>query len=164
MSTSLRLGGREPTRLEVPVVPAAERPVPVFLPPVEDPELPGFEPLETGTSSGYGEITSIQRFPVTRSARVVAEGGGGSHYPWGISHSTESIIHETSDAHPEVTSVTGEHATTVELPGRVLRWKGSTRLESDSENFYYSYTRRLFQDGKLLREKSWAETIPRDHQ
>jgi predicted acyl esterase len=164
MSTSLRLGGREPTRLEVPVVPAAERPIPVFLPPVEDPVLPGFEPLETGTSSGYGEITSIQRFPVTRSTRVVAEGGGGSHYPWGISRSTESIIHETSDAHPEVTSVTGEHATTVELPGRVLRWEGSTRLESDSENFHYSYTRRLFQDGKLLREKSWAETIPRDHQ
>ena len=46
--------------------------------------------------------------------------------------------------------MTGEHATTVELPGRVLRWEGSTRLESDSENFNYSYTRRLFQDCKLL--------------
>lgn len=164
MSTSLRLGGREPTRLELPVVPDAERPVPVFLPPAEDPVLPGFEPIDTGTSSGYGEITSIQRFPVTRSTRVVAEGSGGSHYPWGISRSSESIIHETSDTHPEVTSVTGEHSTTVELPGRLLRWEGSTRFESDSENFHYIYTRRLFQDGKLLREKSWAETIPRDHQ
>jgi len=164
MSTSLRLGGREPTRLELPVVPDADRPAPIFLPPAEDPVLPGFEPIETGTSSGYGEITSIQRFPVARSTRVVAEGTGGSHYPWGISRSSESIIHETSDTHPEVASVTGEHATTVELPGRVLRWEGSTSVESDSENFHYIYTRRLFQDGKLLREKSWAETIPRDHQ
>ncbi len=164
MSTTLRLGGREPTRLEMPVVPHAERPVPVFLPPAGDPVLPGFESLDGGTSSGYGEITSIQRFPVARSTRVVADSGDGSRYPWGISRSTESIIHETSDEHPEVTSVTGEHTTMVELPGRVLRWEGSTRLESDSENFYYTYTRRLFQDGKLLREKSWADKIPRDHQ
>ena len=164
MSTTLRLGGREPTRLEVPVVPHAERPVPAFLPPAENPELPGFAPLDSATSSGYGEITSIQRFPVTRSTRVVADSDAGSRYPWGTSRSTESIIHETSDAHPEVTSVTGEHTTTVELPGRVLRWEGSTRLESDSENFYYFYTRRLFQDDKLLREKSWTDTIPRDHQ
>ena len=53
---------------------------------------------------------------------------------------------------------------TMELPGRTLRWEGSTRFESDKENFYYYYTRRLFQDAKLLREKSWEDTIPRDHQ
>jgi putative CocE/NonD family hydrolase len=164
MSTKLRLGGREPTRLEVPVVAHAERPIPDFLPPAEDPELPGFGPLESGTSSGYGEITSIQHFPVTRSARVIAEGGDAYGYPWGTSHYTELITHETSDTHPEATSVTGEHSMTVELPGRTLRWEGSTRFESDKENFYYSYTRRLFQDGKLLREKSWEDTIPRDHQ
>jgi hypothetical protein len=164
MRTTLRLGGNEPTRLELPVLPPAERPVPAFLPPAEDPVLAGFEPLDGGTSSGYGEITSIQRFPVTRTTRVIAGGGDGARYPWGTARSTESIIHETSDEHPEVTSVTGEHTTTVELPGRVLRWEGSTRLTSDRENFHYTYTRRLFQDGKLLREKSWAETLPRDHQ
>jgi hypothetical protein len=164
MSTTLRLGGNEPTHLEIPVVAYAERPVPDFLPPAEDPELPGFGPLESGTSSGYGEITSIQRFPVARSARVIAEGGDAYGFPWGNSHYTELITHETSDTHPEATSVTGEHSMTMELPGRTLRWEGSTRFESDKENFYYSYTRRLFQDGKLLREKSWEDTIPRDHQ
>jgi len=164
MSTRLRLGGHDPSRLELPIVPDAERPVPEFLPPANDPVLPGFEPIQTGTSSGYGEITSVQRFPTARRTRVVAESSGGSRYPWGISRSSESIVHETSDTHPEFTSVTGEHATTVMLPARVLRWEGSTRFESDSQNFHYSYTRRLFRDGKLLREKTWVETIPRDHQ
>jgi predicted acyl esterase len=165
MTTTLRLGGREPTRIELPVVPHAERPVPVFLPPAEDPVLAGYEPLEAeSTSSGYGEITSIQRFPADRRTRVVAETEDGSRYPWGIARSTESIVHETTDEHPEATSVTGEYTREVELPDRTLRWEGSARFDSDAGYFYYTFARRLFQDGKLLREKRWTDKIPRDHQ
>ena len=66
MSTTLRLGGKGATRLDLPVIPHAERPVPVFLPPAEDPVLAGFGALESGTSSGYGEVNLVERFPLTR--------------------------------------------------------------------------------------------------
>ena len=76
----------------------------------------------------------------------------------------ETILHETSDDHPEATSVRGEHRTTVELADRTLVWESLTSFRSDLRNFYYHYTRRLLRDGELVREKTWEDTIPRDHQ
>jgi hypothetical protein len=35
---------------------------------------------------------------------------------------------------------------------------------SDRQNFHYAGTRRLLKDGALVREKTWDQTIPRDHQ
>ena len=37
-------------------------------------------------------------------------------------------------------------------------------LKSDRENFFYTNVRRLFENGVLVREKTWTETIPRDYQ
>jgi len=52
----------------------------------------------------------------------------------------------------------------VELPGRTLVWDAELSFRSDRENFLYSYRRRLTENGKLLREKTWTRTIPRDYQ
>ncbi len=60
--------------------------------------------------------------------------------------------------------MTGEYTREVELSDRTLRWEGSARFESDAGYFYYTFARRLFQDGKLLREKRWTYKMPRDHQ
>ena len=37
-------------------------------------------------------------------------------------------------------------------------------LTSDQRNFYYTFQRKLTQGGKLVRERKWTETIPRDWQ
>ena len=50
------------------------------------------------------------------------------------------------------------------LPGRTLLWEAKLSFTSDRDNFHYSYQRRLLENGKLLREKSWKDTIPRDYQ
>jgi hypothetical protein len=76
----------------------------------------------------------------------------------------ETIVHEASDDHPEATSVRGDYRTTVELPERTLVWEARASLRSDLESFHLSYTRRLLRDGALVRERTWQETIPRDHQ
>jgi putative CocE/NonD family hydrolase len=164
MTTALELGGRKATRLLLPVVPEGERPKPTFLEPEEDPALPGFETLDAGNVSGYGEISSIDRNPQTRTTTVTARNAYGGRYPWGTEHFEEKIVHETSDDHPEATAVRGEYSTTVELEERTLRWESRMTFRSDLENFYYSYVRRLLQDGELVREKAWEDTIPRDHQ
>lgn len=164
MTTTLRLGDASGTRLHLPVVPRADRPRPQFLPPEKDEVLAGFGVLETGTASGYGEIASVERHPPTGDARITATNGGGTRFPWGTQHETESIRHEAGDAHPEAASMTGDYSTTVTLPDRTLRFEARAVFRSDAKNFYLTYTRRLFKDGVLVREKTWDEPIPRDFQ
>ncbi|HYV17542.1 MAG TPA: CocE/NonD family hydrolase [Verrucomicrobiae bacterium] len=161
MTTTLALAG---TRLVLPVVPKAERPRPQFLPPAKDETLAGFGTLETGTASGYGEIETVERHPPTGDARIVATNVGGSRFPWGTQHETESIVYEAGDRHPDTGWVTGDYSTTVTLPDRTLRFEARAVFRSDAGTFYLSYTRRLFQDGVLVREKTWDEPIPRDFQ
>ncbi|HLQ22455.1 MAG TPA: CocE/NonD family hydrolase, partial [Gemmatimonadales bacterium] len=139
MTTTLHLGGPDPTRLLLPVVPRADRPAPKFLQPEADPKLPGFSVIDEGTTSGYGEISSIERSPQRHATKVVATNGGGAKYPWGTERYTESITHEARDDHPEATSVLGEYSTTVQLPDRTLRWEARLTFRSDRENFYYTY-------------------------
>jgi hypothetical protein len=164
MTTQLRVGGEKPSKLVLPVVPAGDWPKPAFLPPEEDPQLPGFETVDAGNISGYGEISSIDRNPVTRAATVRATNRSSERYPWGTERFEETIEHRTNDEHPESTSVVGSYRMTVELADRTLRWESDTTFRSDLENFYYDSTRRLLRDGELIRERRWEDTIPRDFQ
>jgi hypothetical protein len=52
----------------------------------------------------------------------------------------------------------------VNLPNRALVWSVVLDLRSDDKNFYYHFERHLIENGKPLRDKTWEETIPRDHQ
>jgi len=162
MTTSLHLGAG--SRLSLPVVPFEQRPVPAFLPPRQDPALPGYESLDTGTSSGYGEISAVERNPQTGAATAIATNSGASRFPWGTERYHETIRHSVKDREPANASVLGSHRMEVELPDRRLSWEASLSFRSDHENFYYSYQRRLSENGKLLREKIWTRTIPRDFQ
>ena len=122
--------------------------------------MPGFETLDAGTSSGYGEISSVDRNPQTGAATAIATNGGGYRYPWGTERYHETIRHDVTDGEPGKASVLGTHRMEVELPGRILLWEAELSFKSDHENFYYSYLRRLSENGKLLREKTWTRTIP----
>ncbi len=161
MTTTLRLDG---SRLVLPVVPFEPRPAPDFLPPAADPVLAGYETLEAGTTSGYGEISSVDRNPQTGAAVATATNGGGSRYPWGTERTQETIRHSVTDGAPAATGMLGSHRMEVELPGRRLVWEAELSFTSDRDNFHYSYRRRVSENGTLLREKTWTRTIPRDFQ
>jgi hypothetical protein len=162
MSTSLSLGGVEGSRLELPVARKQEGPAPEFRPSAKDPELPGFRNLESETVSGYAEIRTIARDQREETTTVTATNSGADETPWGILRYDEKIVHEASDRDPARASVKTRYAITLEQPQRELTWEGVMELRSDSENFHYDYTRRLFEGGELLREKHWKETIRRD--
>ena len=163
LETTLRLG-KGGSWLGLPIVPAGDYARPDFLPPAGSPEYPGYESVDLGTSSGYGEVSSVDRNPQTGEVTVRATNTGATRYPWGLETYTETIEHRSSDANPAVTSMTGSHQIEVELADRVLLWEGALTFRSDRTNFYYDYTRRLSQDGVLVRERHWQETIPRDFQ
>jgi hypothetical protein len=161
MTTELKLGA---SRLTLPVVPYEKRPVPDYLPPAKDPVFAGVESLESGTTSGYGEISSVERNPQTGSAIAKATNGSATRYPWGTERVFETIRYELNDHAPADAKVTGSHRMEVELPGRKLVWEAELSFTSDHDNFHYSYYRRLTENGKPVREKTWKQTIPRDYQ
>jgi hypothetical protein len=72
-------------------------------------------------------------------------------------------IYRVDDDHPEAASLLVEALETWELDDRVLTWKSVLDLTGDKDNFYYDQKRELYKDGKLIREKTSKETIPRDH-
>jgi predicted acyl esterase len=163
VTTTLHLG--EGTRILLPVVPFADRPRPAFLPPGPEGErLPGYASLKDETTSGYGEISTVERDVPKRSTRVTALNSGANRYPWGESRFDEKIVHEVADDHPESASVRGEYKMELKLSGRTLRFESEVLFRGDLQNFYYTGTRRLLKDGVLVREKAWEDKIPRDHQ
>ena len=87
-----------------------------------------------------------------------------TRYPWGTEQVLETIRYEINDRAPADATVTGTHRMEVELPGRTLVWDAELTFRSDRENFFYTYRRRLTENGKPVREKTWNETIPRDYQ
>ncbi len=164
MTTTLRLGGTDASYLELPVVLSGGHGAPGFLPPAPSPRYSGYEAIDTGTSSGYGEIASVNRNPQTGEVLVTATNSGATRYPWGTETFAESIEHRTSDTDPAKTSMRGTHRIDVQLEGRLLAWTGKLDFVSDRDNFYYTYTRELSVNGEPVRTKTWEETIPRDFQ
>jgi hypothetical protein len=150
--------------VELPVVPPGQQPVPSFVPPVKSPMLPDFESLDTGTNSGYGEVSSVDRNPQTGEVTLKATNSGATRFPWGTQIYRETIEHRTSDSHPENTTVIGTHRIEVTLANRVLLWEAELNFSSDLDNFHYRYFRRVSENGKVVREKHWEDTIPRDFQ
>jgi hypothetical protein len=166
MTTSLHLGGENPTRVVLPVVPHEDRPRPSFLAPAEDPELPGYRSVESELSSpsGYAEVSTVERDLRNGMTKVVLRNGGGSEYPWGSGSFSEVITYETQDDQFETASMSSEYERIFQVEGRLLKWQGLLTFKSDLKNFYYTYTRRLFENDQLIREKSWDEVIERDYQ
>ena len=160
MTTSLELGGADGSRLVLPVVPVSGTPAPRFDPP---------EPAETRNDMrSQGETWPgtwlATRDQVNHKTTVDWRGKGELEYPWGKETDYESLTYEAQDDHPETSSVQGNAKTVFELKGRVLTWKGHLSITTDATNFYYQYTRELWKDDGLVKQKTWNETIPRDHQ
>ncbi len=160
MITMLELGGDNGSRVVLPIVPVHGAVPPEFSPP---------QPSEERTdikNEGFpwpGEW-SVERDEVHQKTSVHWKGKDSYTYPWGAQTDFENLTYEGDDAHPETTSVQGEAESIFALKGRTLTWRGHLLVTTDQKNFYYKYTRELLKDGKMLKSKTWQETIPRDHQ
>ena len=99
-----------------------------------------------------------------QSSRVRWAGTSKTFLPWGEEDTTELITYDVADTDPAKSAMHGEASTAVKLKDRTLTWSVVLDLTSDQRNFYYSFQRKLTQGSKVLRERKWAETIPRDWQ
>jgi putative CocE/NonD family hydrolase len=164
MTSMLRVGGDDGSRMVLPVVPPGESRAPNFVQPKPDPVLPGYETLDAGNITGYAAITSVEQDPETDEVFGVATNSGATRYPWGIERFEEELEHRTSDTNPARTSVTGRYKLTQELDDRVLEFEQAVEFRSDEENFHLKFHRWVLVDGEMFAERTWDESIPRDHQ
>ena len=164
MTTTLAIGGVEGARVELPVVPPADRPVPKFKLPEEGPSLSDYASVDSGNVSGYAEIKSIQRDEQSGAAFGIATNATSFRYPWGLEHFEERLEHRTSDLNPAETSVIGIYAVAIDLKDRTIRMEQNVVFKSDLKNFHMNFIRRFKVDGETLHEKQWNEIFPRDFQ
>ncbi len=163
LTMTLYLGDSNETYLQLPVMPHDPDPAISFDPPEEDPELTGYQTLHSGTNSGFAELALVCYDHQTKMNEIIASNSSEEAYPWGTMFYNEEIRHLTNDEHPERTSVISDYTIRAMLPERNLRWEGQLNFSGDADNFYYHYTRQLFVNQILIKDKTWMETIPRDH-
>jgi predicted acyl esterase len=155
MTSSLHVGGEGGSRLVLPVMPFEPRPRPDFV------GVPMGGPAPAGTWPGRYRTV---RDEVRQATRVEWSGESETTAPWGRVSDRERLTYEVEDARPEAAWVRGEAEQEVRLPGRVLSWKAVLELFGDHERFRYRLRRVLSEDGRVVRERTWEEAIPRDHQ
>jgi hypothetical protein len=156
MTTTLSVGGPDPSRVVLPGVASAGTPA-TFPPPTSFRAVPGIR--------SEGEI-----FPgewiVRREGSVATadwQGASSTRFPWGEERRRERLVYRVDDDDPGLASVRGETDLTIERPSGALTWEASLHVETDARDLRYRYRRRLRRDGALLREREWDEVVPRDH-
>jgi len=160
MTTTLQLGGVTGSRLTLPLVPPSMYAAPQFSPPFPPEQRSDIQSLGFPWPGDW----KTERDEINAKTTVTWKGKSEETYPWGNETDLERIIYLADDNHPENSSAEGEAEIIMALKEQTLTWKSQLKLSSDGKNFYYKYTRQLLKDGQQLKQKTWEETIPRDHQ
>lgn len=160
MKSRLRVGV-ENTYIHLPMVPFEERPVPKFLRP-----QPREERRDAGGLPSEGWPAKHRTTVDHVNSTTGVEWRGESNYEiQGQRYfSFEEMLHRTNDHNPAETTFLGEAGHRMELPERTLELTSELVVASDRTAFKVRFTRSIFEDGELVRKRSWSETIPRRFQ
>ena len=166
MTMTLMLG--EGTAVSLPVVPTEARETPAWTPP---------EPRLQRPDARYGECDS---WPNGTQEWTRDQLRGEVRYEWRTScaweldaegetparrfRSTERNLYAVNENDPARATFRGDETHTIELPARRLELRTTLEVRSDATTFYVVFTRRILENERLVREKQWAEEIPRSLQ
>ncbi len=158
MTSQLYIGERA-TRLVLPVIPPEDRPVPAFLPPQPRETRPDARSLP---SPGWPYKHLVSRDPESGITQVEWEGENR----WEIEDHKyimiDKTLYRTNTNDPADSSFQGESIRVIQMPERMLELKTLIQVRSDLENFYVNFTRQIFENDQMVRERTWEETIPRE--
>lgn len=160
MTTRLHLGG-EGAFLELPVIPTEARPTPTFPPPEPREQRPDARDLG-GVSWPAGQLVTRAVDEETASL----DWRGESHYEIGDRRydTSERTLYTAAGLRPAEAGFRGEAAHRIALAGRTLELRTLIDLRSDATAFRVTFTRRVFENASLVREKQWTRTIARQFQ
>jgi predicted acyl esterase len=157
MTTHLFLG-EESTCMELPVIPYKTPVLPNFRAPEPREYRPDASEVENkGWPHEYrvihdllSETTTVEwkaeeRFTIRENQYLI----------------TDSISYRTDKKNPADSGFVGESERDIRIGNRTIRLKTLVTVQSDEKHFFVVFTRRLWENGTLIREKEWKETIPR---
>ncbi|WP_348777550.1 CocE/NonD family hydrolase [Mesorhizobium sp. KR2-14] len=75
--------------------------------------------------------------------------------------SSESYRWDVNDAMPANARYQGERRNIFTIKGNEIDLSTKARIESDASYFHVTFTKTLRKNGELIREKTWADHIPR---
>ena len=158
---STRLFSGQASWIELPVVPAGNqtRTACTLPPPDANDVAPFGKELE-------------KNGPVFKSVRNEETGQStfstSSDIRWAINDNTykssESYQWDVNDAAPANASYQGERRNTFTIAGNEIDLSTRALIRSDSSHFHVTFTKVLRQNGNLVREKTWTDSIPRMYQ
>jgi putative CocE/NonD family hydrolase len=153
--------GIEDTQIALPLIPFKERPVPGFLP-----SQPREERKDARGISGAGWPAKQKTIVDHVNSTTGVEWRGENNYEiqGRRYYSFEEMLHMTSHDNPADSSFSGEASHRIEFKGRTLELKTTLSVVSNESDFEVEFTRRIFENGNLIRERNWSETIPRQFQ
>ena len=155
--TTLFLGAE--TWVELPVPPAATGPPPVLPKPEKDGDAPDGE-----TYYSVGPISNAVRDEMSGLSVFTTS----SDCAWRIRgknfDTSEFYEWRVKDATPAEARFEGHRRHIFDIPGNGLELSSEVIVQSYESYFNITFTRILFQNGKLIRKKTWSDSIPRVHQ
>ena len=69
-----------------------------------------------------------------------------------------------NDATPARAQYQGQRRNQFTIDGREIDLSTQAQIASDATHFHVTFHKQLLQNGTLVREKTWTESIPRNFQ
>ncbi|HEX3528222.1 MAG TPA: CocE/NonD family hydrolase [Thermoanaerobaculia bacterium] len=157
MTTTLHLGPG--TFLDLPILPPGAGITPDLPPPEPREERADAATLPGG---GWPKIDRIDHDEKTGETFRTWEGDTRFEVQDRRLRIHQRLVWTTHDADPADSRFLGEETTWIDLPGgRTVDLTTRIDLRSDAAVFHLTVTRRLKEDGRMVRRRTWREAIPR---
>jgi len=162
IESSIELGAA--TRIELPFVSKSnlKGSETVMTKPLGRESLPDSEEL---ASQGWPYFFKSVQMPIDSIKALVWKGEdrfriGAQNYFY-----FENTHYQTDDVRPSDSLFLGNAGHSITLKsGRQLDVSTDIKVQSDQKNFNIEFSRKLFENKKLVRQKTWKEAIPRNFQ
>jgi len=170
MITKLFMGEKN-TSLELPVIPSLNRKAPSFMPPEPREEakikpISSEEPLGVSYFGPYlWPAASVeQKRDMNSTVSVDWKGARSCEVQRARYRGFLRDYYDTNDKNPAISTYHGERGRWIEMEGRIVDLRSTVDIRSDETNFYVVFLRQIYENGKLIRQREWKETIKRDFQ
>jgi hypothetical protein len=159
MTTTLHLG--DATVLRLPVAPPMTRVAAGALPPSEPRDsAPDARALDDGAGIGRRVVSDV----LAGTTLVELD----DRYGYAIGdrriHVKEGEAWTVSASDPSKSNFLGVETHAIDLPRRSLLLESRMVVRSDSGWIHVIFTRRISENGRLVRERTWADSARRDFQ
>jgi hypothetical protein len=149
------------TWLELPVIPSENKAAPGFLPSEQREHRPDAKRLEFDDSKHINRVTRDAQGRTT----VEWDQEYGYELMGGRYHIYQKSTYRTSDADPANSSFEGINWTEIAFTaGRKLKLESWVEIRSDVTHFHFTFTRRVSENAKQVRERTWKESVAREFQ